>query len=61
MDERISFLLEEYQAAELAEIIVRFSTDHVRQVKTLNDKVEQLQHEIKSVHVLLMISELLSL
>ena len=47
MDERISFLLEEYQAAELAEIIVRFSTDHVRQVKTLNDKVQQLQHEIK--------------
>ena len=55
MDERISFLLEEYQAAELAEIIVRFSTDHVRQVKTLNDKVEQLQHEIKLVHMLLMI------
>ena len=47
MDERISFLLEEYQAAELAEIIVRFSTDHVRQVNTLNDKVQQLQHEIK--------------
>ena len=55
MDERISFLLEEYQAAELAEIIVRFSTDHVRQVKTLNDKVEQLKHEIKLVNMLLML------
>ena len=47
LDDRISFLLEEYKSEELAEIIVRFSTDHVRQVKTLNDRIRQLEHEIK--------------
>ena len=47
LDDRITFLLEEYKAEELAEIIVRFSTDHVRQVKTFNDKIRQLEHEIK--------------